>query len=49
MTKKIKQLYKGSSFKLCMVEEGIADIYLRLSPPMECDTAADVLVRKSCK
>jgi 3'(2'), 5'-bisphosphate nucleotidase len=31
---------KGSSLKLCMVAEGIADIYPRLAPTMEWDTAA---------
>lgn len=30
----------GSSLKLCMVAEGIADIYPRLGPTMEWDTAA---------
>lgn len=37
---------KGSSLKLCMVAEGIADIYPRLAPTMEWDTAAaDAIVR----
>ncbi len=31
---------KGSSLKLCMVAEVTADIYPRLGPPMEWDTAA---------
>lgn len=31
---------KGSSLKLCMVAEGSADIYPRLAPTMEWDTAA---------
>jgi len=31
---------KGSSLKLCMVAEGAADIYPRLGPTMEWDTAA---------
>ncbi len=31
---------KGSSLKLCMVAEGAADIYPRLAPTMEWDTAA---------
>lgn len=31
---------KGSSLKLCMVAEGKADIYPRISPTMEWDTAA---------
>lgn len=41
---------KGSSLKLCMVAEGIADIYPRLAPTMEWDTAAaDAVVRESNK
>ena len=39
-TEFIKQISKGSSLKLCMVAEGIADIYPRLAPTMEWDTAA---------
>jgi len=39
-TKNITQVSKGSSLKLCMVAEGIADIYPRLAPTMEWDTAA---------
>ena len=31
---------KGSSLKLCMVAEGLADIYPRFAPTMEWDTAA---------
>jgi len=31
---------KGSSLKLCLVAEGLADIYPRLAPTMEWDTAA---------
>ena len=43
-------LIKGSSLKLCMVAEGVADIYPRLSPTMEWDTAAaDAIVRESGK
>jgi 3'(2'), 5'-bisphosphate nucleotidase len=30
----------GSSLKFCMVAEGLADIYPRLGPTMEWDTAA---------
>jgi 3'(2'), 5'-bisphosphate nucleotidase len=49
-TKKIEQVSKGSSLKLCMVAEGIADIYPRLAPTMEWDTAAaDAIVRESGK
>ena len=31
---------RGSSLKLCMVAEGTADIYPRIAPTMEWDTAA---------
>ncbi|MDF1884287.1 3'(2'),5'-bisphosphate nucleotidase CysQ [Sulfurimonas sp. SAG-AH-194-C21] len=49
-TKEIEQVSKGSSLKLCMVAEGIADIYPRLAPTMEWDTAAaDAVVRESGK
>ncbi len=49
-TKEIEQVSKGSSLKLCMVAEGIADIYPRLAPTMEWDTAAaDAVVRCSGK
>ena len=48
--KEIEQVSKGSSLKLCMVAEGIADIYPRLAPTMEWDTAAaDAIVRESSK
>jgi 3'(2'), 5'-bisphosphate nucleotidase len=41
---------KGSSLKLCMVAEGSADIYPRLAPTMEWDTAAaDAIVREAGK
>lgn len=44
--KEIEQVSKGSSLKLCMVAVGIADIYPRLAPTMEWDTAAaDAVVR----
>ncbi|MBN1838585.1 MAG: 3'(2'),5'-bisphosphate nucleotidase CysQ [Campylobacterales bacterium] len=49
-TKRIEQVSKGSSLKLCMVAEGIADIYPRLAPTMEWDTAAaDAIVREAGK
>jgi len=49
-TKKIEQVSKGSSLKLCMVAEGVADIYPRLAPTMEWDTAAaDAVVREAGK
>lgn len=41
---------KGSSLKLVMVAEGEADVYPRLAPTMEWDTAAaDAIVRESGK
>jgi len=44
-TNKEKQLVRmGSSLKLCLVAEGAADIYPRLSPTMEWDTAASHIV-----
>ncbi len=39
-TEHIEQVSKGSSLKLVMVAEGSADIYPRLAPTMEWDTAA---------
>jgi len=39
-TKKTEQISIGSSLKLCMVAEGVADIYPRLSPTSEWDIAA---------
>jgi 3'(2'), 5'-bisphosphate nucleotidase len=49
-SKEIEQVSKGSSLKLCMVAEGEADIYPRLAPTMEWDTAAaDAIVRESGK
>ena len=48
--KEIEQVSKGSSLKLCMVAEGSADIYPRLAPTMEWDTAAaDAIARESGK
>jgi 3'(2'), 5'-bisphosphate nucleotidase len=38
--KMIEMKSKGSSLKICMVAECIADIYPRLAPTMEWDTAA---------
>ncbi|MDQ1245241.1 MAG: 3(2), 5-bisphosphate nucleotidase, partial [Campylobacterota bacterium] len=41
---------KGSSLKLCMVATGEADIYPRLAPTMEWDSAAaDAIVREAGK
>lgn len=40
----------GSSLKLCLVAEGIADCYPRITPTMEWDTAAaDAIVRETGK
>ena len=36
----VNTISKGSSLKLCMVAEGIADYYPRFAPTMEWDTAA---------
>jgi len=47
-TEVIECVSKGSSLKLCMIAEGSADIYPRLAPTMEWDTAAaDAIVRES--
>lgn len=49
-TKTVEQVSKGSSLKLCMVATGEADVYPRLAPTMEWDTAAaDAIVRESGK
>ena len=49
-SKEIEQISKGSSLKLCMVAEGVADIYPRLAPTMEWDTAAGhAIIRASGK
>ena len=49
-TESIEQVSKGSSLKLVMVAEGVADIYPRLAPTMEWDTAAaDAIIRESGK
>ena len=37
---KINLISKGSSLKMCLVAEGIADCYPRFAPTMEWDTAA---------
>ena len=50
MTEHIEQVSKGSSLKLVMVAEGSADIYPRLAPTMEWDTAAaDAIAREAGK
>lgn len=38
--KKVEFLSAGSSLKICLVAEGVADVYPRLGPTMEWDTAA---------
>lgn len=49
-TQTITQQSRGSSLKLVMVAVGEADIYPRLAPTMEWDTAAaDAIVRESGK
>lgn len=43
---KVDRTSMGSSLKLCLVAEGVADIYPRLAPTSEWDTAAaDAVVR----
>jgi 3'(2'), 5'-bisphosphate nucleotidase len=50
MTELVECVSKGSSLKLVMVAEGSADIYPRLAPTMEWDTAAaDAIVREAGK
>ena len=49
-TSHIELISVGSSLKLCMVAEGVADIYPRFAPTMEWDTAAaDAVVREAGK
>lgn len=49
-TEHLTLVSKGSSLKLCMVASGEADIYPRLAPTMEWDTAAaDAIVREAGK
>lgn len=49
-TKEVVKIIKGSSLKLCMVAEGTADMYPKLGPTMEWDTAAaDAIVREAGK
>ena len=50
ITEQLTFVSKGSSLKLCMVADGSADIYPRLAPTMEWDTAAaDAIVREAGK
>jgi 3'(2'), 5'-bisphosphate nucleotidase len=49
-TKGLTTSSKGSSLKLCMIASGQADVYPRLAPTMEWDTAAaDAVVREAGK
>lgn len=43
---KVETISKGSSLKLCMVAEGIANEYPRFAPTMEWDTAAGQAICK---
>ena len=36
----------GSSIKICLVAEGVADVYPRFAPTMEWDTAAGHAIAK---
>lgn len=42
----VQILSRGSSLKICMVAEGLADIYPRFAPTMEWDTAAGHAIAK---
>jgi 3'(2'), 5'-bisphosphate nucleotidase len=44
--KPVELISKGSSLKICMVAEGYADVYPRMAPTMEWDTAAGHAVVK---
>lgn len=44
--KSVELVSKGSSLKICLVAEGLADVYPRFAPTMEWDTAAgDAILR----
>lgn len=46
----IERVKSGSSLKICLVAEGVADFYPRLAPTMEWDVAAgDCVYRNSAK
>ena len=49
LNKKYELVNAGSSLKICLVAEGTADIYPRLTPTMEWDTAAAHAVAKTAK
>jgi len=44
---KLDFISSGSSIKICLVAEGIADVYPRLAPTMEWDTAAGQAIAES--
>ncbi len=44
---KVELLSMGSSLKICLVAEGLADIYPRFAPTMEWDTAAGQAVAEA--
>lgn len=46
---KVEVVSSGSSLKLCLVAEGVADIYPRLGPTMEWDTAAGQAIVEQAK
>lgn len=46
---RVKFISAGSSLKLCLVAEGKADIYPRLGPTMEWDTAAGQVIVEQAK
>jgi len=43
----VSLISKGSSLKICLVAEGMADIYSRFAPTMEWDTAAGHAIAES--
>jgi 3'(2'), 5'-bisphosphate nucleotidase len=47
MVTPVNVLSRGSSLKICMVAEGVADIYPRFAPTMEWDTAAGDAIARS--
>jgi 3'(2'), 5'-bisphosphate nucleotidase len=46
LSTEIDFLSRGSSLKICMVAEGLADVYPRFGPTMEWDTAAGHAIAK---
>jgi 3'(2'), 5'-bisphosphate nucleotidase len=46
---KVEFISSGSSLKLCLVAEGIADVYPRFGPTMEWDTAAGQAIVEQAK